>query len=111
MSPFEIAELRKELRCTAKELAGALAVEQGEVLSWEKGETFPTKRLVEQMEKLREKGPDAIVRKKKVAPTVTKTPQELLADPAFWGLVSLLATDPSFRSEVTALAAKVKGGG
>ena len=38
MSPDDLKALRKELSCTAKELAHALDLEQGTVLAWEKGE-------------------------------------------------------------------------
>jgi DNA-binding transcriptional regulator YiaG len=56
VSPEDIKALRKELSCTARELAGALNLDQKEVLSWEAGELFPTKRYVAQMELLRKKG-------------------------------------------------------
>ena len=53
MTPEEIKALRQELSCTARELAGALDLEQDTVLAWEKGEQFPTKRYVDSMEDLR----------------------------------------------------------
>ena len=72
MSPDDIKALRKELNCTARELAVALKVDQKEVMAWETGELFPTKRFVDQMRTLRDKGPSAVVksvRGKAVAPT------------------------------------------
>ena len=65
MTPEELKALRKELSCTAKELAATLGVEQKDVLAWEKAELFPTKVFVDRMEALRAKGPSAIVRKAK----------------------------------------------
>ena len=45
MTPDELKALRKELSCTAKELAAALGIEQATVLAWEKGDLFPTKQF------------------------------------------------------------------
>ena len=53
MTSEELKALRKELACTAKELAGALGLEQATVLGWEKGELFPTKQFIDKMEALR----------------------------------------------------------
>jgi transcriptional regulator with XRE-family HTH domain len=64
MSPDDLKALRKELSCTAKELAQALDLEQATVLAWEKGELFPTKAYIDRMEALR-KNPGAIPKKAK----------------------------------------------
>lgn len=101
MSPEEIKSLRKELSCTAKELAGALGLEQATVLAWEKGDLFPTKRYVDAMEALRAKGPAAIPRKAK-----GENPVKALADPALWELVRKLAAHKKLRDEVSKLASK-----
>lgn len=100
MSPDEIKALRKELACTAKELAGALEIDQKTVLGWETGELFPTKQACDRMEALRAKGPSAIPKKSKGT-----DPIKTLADPALWELVRKLAAHKKLRDEVTKLAA------
>lgn len=101
MTPEEIKQLRKELSCTAKELAGALTLEQATVLSWEKGELFPTKQYIDKMEELRAKGPGAIPKKAKG----NVDPMKALRDPAVWELLRKIAAHKRLRDEVTKLAA------
>lgn len=98
MTPDDLKALRKELACTAKELALALDLEQATVLSWEKGDLFPTKAYIDRMEALR-KNPGAIPRKAK-GPDAMK----VLADPAFWELVRKLAAHKKLRDETNKLA-------
>jgi transcriptional regulator with XRE-family HTH domain len=100
VSPEELKALRKELACTAKELAAALGLEQVTVLSWEKGELFPTKPFIDKMEQLRAKGPGAIPRKSKGS-----DPIKTLTDAAFWELVRKLAAHKKLRDEVAKMAA------
>ena len=100
MTPDELKAARKELACTAKELVQALGLEQKTLLSWEKGELFPTKPVIDQMNALRVKGPAAIPQKSKGA-----DPMKVLADPAMWELVRKLAANKKLRDEVTKLAA------
>ena len=100
MTPDELKALRKELSCTAKELATALGLEQAEVLDWEKGERFPTKPFIDRMEALR-KNPAAIPRKAKGG-----DPMKVMADPAFWELVRKLAFHKKLRDEAKKLAEK-----
>ena len=103
VTPDEIKALRKELSCTAKELAAALGVEQSVVLAWEKAELFPTKAYVDHMERLRAKGPGSIPKKAKGAePGMAKT----LADPQVWELVRKIAAHKKLREEVAKLAEK-----
>ena len=99
MTPDEIKALRKELACTAKELAQALQIDQAEVLAWEKGDLFPTKAFVDKMAALRARGPAAIPKKAKGA-----DPIKVLADPALWELIRKLAAHKKLRDEVTKLA-------
>ncbi len=101
MTPDEIKQLRKELSCTAKELASALTLEQATVLSWEKGELFPTKQYIDKMEELRAKGPGAIPKKAKG----NVDPMKALRDPAVWELLRKIAAHKRLRDEVTKLAA------
>ncbi|AUX21356.1 transcriptional regulator [Sorangium cellulosum] len=102
MTPEDIKELRQELGCTARELAGALGIEQETVLAWEHGDLFPTKRFVGMMAELRRKGPEAIPRKKKRA--TARSPLQLLADPELWRLFRKLLAHPELRSAALKLA-------
>lgn len=101
VTPDEIKALRKELACTAKELAGALGVDQATVLAWEKSELFPTKAYVHAMDALRAKGPGSIPKKAKGA-----DPVKALADPQVWELLRKLAAHKKLRDEVAKLAEK-----
>ncbi len=100
MTPDELKALRKELSCTAKELAGALGLEQATVLAWEKGDLFPTKPFIDKMEALRAKGPGSIPKKAKGG-----DPMKQLGDPALWELVRKLLVHKKLRDEVVKLAA------
>lgn len=99
MTPDEIKALRKELSCTAKELAAVLGLEQTTVLAWEKGDLFPTKAFVDKMELLRSRGPASIPKKAKGA-----EPMKVLADPALWELVRKIVAHKKLRDEVIKLA-------
>src|ERR1700691_6041045 len=102
MSPEDIKALRRELGCTARELAGALEIEQDVVLAWERSDLFPTKRHVGMMETLRAKGPSAIPKKRrKSAPA---SPMQALAEPELWRLVRKLLVHPELRAAVEKLA-------
>ena len=103
MTPEELKALRKDLACTAKELAAALGLEQSTILAWEKGDLFPTKQYIDKMEMLRSKGPGAIPRKSKGA-----DPIKALTDPAVWELVRKIAAHKKLRDEVAKLAAPYK---
>jgi transcriptional regulator with XRE-family HTH domain len=103
VQPDEIQKLRKELSCTAKELAGALGVDPKEVSAWEAGELFPTKRYVTAMAALRAKGPTAIVRAPR-GKAVAKTGQARLADPVLWRLVRKLVEHPALFDQVVKLS-------
>jgi transcriptional regulator with XRE-family HTH domain len=101
LSPDEIKALRKELSCTAKELAAALGVDQPTVLSWEKAELFPTKAFIDRMAELRAKGPSAIPRKGRAGGA---DPVKSLADPKVWELLRKIAAHKKLRDEVAKLA-------
>jgi DNA-binding XRE family transcriptional regulator len=100
MTPEEIKAVRRELSCTAKELALALALDQQTVLAWEQGELFPTKQYVDKMNALREKGPSAIPRKSR-----GEDPLKALADPTVWQLLRKIAAHKKLREAVAKLAA------
>ncbi len=99
-----IRNLRKDLQCTARELAATIGVDAAEVIGWEHGELFPTKKLISALERLRERGPDAIVRTKrrKIASSLRGT--ERLADPAFWLLMRKLIDHPDLFDKARSLA-------
>jgi transcriptional regulator with XRE-family HTH domain len=99
LTPDEIKALRKELSCTAKELAAALGVDQPTVLAWEKAELFPTKAFIDRMTDLRAKGPSAVPRKVRGA-----DPVKSLADPKVWELLRKIAAHKKLRDEVAKLA-------
>jgi len=103
VTPDDIKLLRKELGCTARDLATTLGIEQKEVLAWEAGELFPTKRFVTQMQSLREKGPSAVIRSAKGK---NAGPTERVADPAFWMVVKKLLLHPALFDQVSKLAEK-----
>jgi len=102
VSPEDIKALRKQLNCTARELAAALDVDQKDVLAWETGELFPTKRYVTQMDVLRKKGPTAIVR----APRgkAKKTGVQRLDDPKLWEIFRKLLEHPALFDQVAKAA-------
>lgn len=104
MSPEQISALRKELNCTARELGAALAVDQQTIFAWERGDLFPTKRYVDQMEELRKKGPSAIVRSRNPKNS-RPPPMQGLADPSLWQLVRKLLVHPELFAAVSKLAA------
>jgi transcriptional regulator with XRE-family HTH domain len=101
VKPDDIKQLRKELGCTARDLATTLGIEQKEVLAWEAGELFPTKRFVDQMKGLREKGPSAVL---KTAKGKAVAPTDRLSDPAFWTIVKKLLLHPALYDQVAKLA-------
>lgn len=103
MQPEEIQQLRKDLSCTARELATALGVDPKEVAAWEAGDLFPTKRYVTAMEALRKKGPGAIVRAPR-GKAAAKTGQARLADPALWRVVRKLLEHPALFDQVLKLS-------
>jgi transcriptional regulator with XRE-family HTH domain len=102
MTGEDVKALRKDLGCTAKELAAVLGIDQATVLAWEKGDLFPTKAFVDQMTALRAKGPGAIPRKAKAG----ADPIKGLADPQVWELLRKLAAHKKLRDEVAKLAEK-----
>jgi transcriptional regulator with XRE-family HTH domain len=98
----DIKTLRKELSCTAKELAAALGVDQATVLAWERAERFPTKAYVDAMIDLRAKGDGAVPRKSKAGGDPVKS----LADPIVWELLRKIAAHKKLRDDVARLAEK-----
>jgi transcriptional regulator with XRE-family HTH domain len=100
VTPDALKALRKDLGCTAKELAAALDLDQATVLAWERGELFPTKRYVDAMEALAARGPGAVPKKAK-----SPEPMKVLADPAIWELVRKLVAHKKLRDDAVKLAA------
>jgi transcriptional regulator with XRE-family HTH domain len=104
VTPEELKQLRKELSCTAKELATTLGIEPKEVAAWEAGELFPTKRFVAELEALRKKGPSSILRQPKGKAGAAKIGMARLADAKFWELARKLAEHPALFDQVLKLA-------
>jgi len=104
VSPEELKLLRKELSCTAKELALTLGIEPKEFAAWEAGELFPTKRYVNELEALRKKGPAAVQRLAKGKAPSGKVGMARLADPKLWELLRKLAEHPALFDQVSQLA-------
>jgi transcriptional regulator with XRE-family HTH domain len=104
VSPDELKALRKELSCTAKELARTLGIDAKEVAAWEAGELFPTKRFVGELEALRKKGPSSILRQAKGQAGAAKVGLQRLADAKFWELVRKLAEHPALFDQTLKLA-------
>jgi predicted transcriptional regulator len=100
MSPDEIKALRKELACTAKELAASIGTDQATVLAWEKATLFPTKAYVDRMNQLRARGPGSVVRAARAA----ADPLKALADPELWTLLRKIAAHKKLRAEVAKIA-------
>lgn len=100
MTPDELKALRKDLACTAKELAQALGLEQSTVLAWEKGDLFPTKPIIDKMNALRARGPAAVPKKAR-----GDAPMKVLADPVLWELMRKVVAHKKLRDEVVRLAA------
>jgi transcriptional regulator with XRE-family HTH domain len=100
VTPDEIKALRRDLSCTAKELAAALELDQATVLAWEKGDLFPTKHYIDRMSVFRAKGPTAIPRRSK-GDHVAKS----LADPSVWELIRKITAHKKLRDAVAKLAA------
>jgi len=100
----QIKQLRRDLRCTTRELASALGLENSEIQAWESSERFPTKQLVVQMDQLRARGPSAIERK--TTKRLVSEPIGLarLSDPEFWMLMQKLAAHPKLFAEAVELA-------
>jgi transcriptional regulator with XRE-family HTH domain len=97
----DVKALRRDLGCTAKELAAVLGLDQATVLAWEKDELFPTKAFVDRMTALRAKGPGAVPRKAKAG----GDPVAALADPIVWELLRKIVAHKKLRDDVAKLAA------
>ncbi len=103
MTPEEIRRLREDLQCTARELATTVGLEATEVVAWEQGERFPTKKMVQQLNQLRELGSTAIVRKRKAKSPIPSGVARL-TDPEFWELTRKLIEHPELFNKALTLA-------
>ena len=102
MTPDELKALRKELGCTARDLALTLGIDQETAVAWESGDLFPTKRHVEELEELKRRGPSAITKKPKKGASV----MDLLGDPAVWAAFRKVLAHAELRKDVLRLAEK-----
>ena len=103
MERDDIKSLRRELRCTSRELAHALGVEAKLVLAWEDEQAFPTKRNIEAMKKLREMGKGSIVRMRSRRES-NPSPFSVLEQPQLWCLFRKLLVHDDLRQQVLQLA-------
>jgi transcriptional regulator with XRE-family HTH domain len=103
MSPEEIQQLRKELSCSAHELGRTLGVDGATVVAWEAAELFPTKKHVELMRELQQKGPTAVFRAPR-GKARAKKGVERLDDPKLWEIVRKLLEHPPLFDQVAKLA-------
>jgi DNA-binding XRE family transcriptional regulator len=101
VSPEEVKALRKELGCSSRDLAEAVGVDQKTFLAWEAGSLFPTKKYVDRLSAIREKGPSAVPKRAKRS----ASPMRVLADPDMWTLVRKVLAHEKLRVEVMKLAA------
>lgn len=102
MTAEEIKSLRQELGCSVGELAAALGVETREVLAWEAGDEFPTKKHTDKLRKLLAAGPAAFPRKER--PPKPTNPLTLLSDPKVWKILRKLLAHPALLRDVERLA-------
>ena len=98
MTPDDLKSARNRLGYSTRELAKAIGVEQAEVLSWERGDTFPTKKWVERIAAL----PPHMKPASKKSPSASAHP---LADPEVWRLIRKLLAHAELRARTIDLAA------
>jgi predicted transcriptional regulator len=101
LSPDDIKALRTTLGCSTRELGDAIGVDQKTIIEWEAGSLFPTKKYVDRMVVLKEKGPSAVPKKARGA---APPPMRVLADPTLWEIVRKLVAHKKLRDEVAKLA-------
>jgi transcriptional regulator with XRE-family HTH domain len=99
--PDDIKALRAALGCSTRELGDAVGVDQKTIIDWEAGNLFPTKKHVDRMLALKEKGPGAVPKKARGA---APPPMRVLADPGLWEILRKLVAHKRLRDEVTKLA-------
>jgi transcriptional regulator with XRE-family HTH domain len=105
----EIKALRKQLKCTASELAAALAVDRQLITAWERGDGFPTKRHVTKLRALSAAGPEAMAwqpRRREVEAMA----KQLLADPELAQIFETLLACVELRQRVARLVAEYDEG-
>jgi transcriptional regulator with XRE-family HTH domain len=93
----DIKALRKELNLTQRAVAEALDIDVALVRDWEASEQFATKSHCEQLAALRTNPPKPKSKK-------TRSPMQVLQDPAFWTLHRKLLAHPSLLAACEKLA-------
>lgn len=101
MKADEIKQLRKRLGCTSRALGRTIGVDQATILSWERGETFPTKRHAEALTELASRGDAAAHEDVRAA-----APLAPLGDPETWALFRKLIAHPELRRAALELASR-----
>ena len=91
-----VVELRKAQKLTQKDLGLKLGIETALVVSWERGEAFPTLATARKLYALREGLPlETRVRRVQTDPL-----KGLLADAEFWGIVRKLLSSRELYEQV-----------
>lgn len=112
MTGDEIKALRRTLDLTARQLGTRLGVDLATVLAWEREELFPTKRHVDAMRALLERGSAKGESTGEAAAAATSEGAgaaaafEALADPAVWKLIRKIVAHAELRKQVEKLAAR-----
>lgn len=112
MLPEDVTRLRETLGWSMSALARALEVPANEIVAWESGERFPTRKAVRRMQELlaehgaREASTDESLSTLPSAPPLSEDPPwTALADPELWRLLRQLAAYSELRAAVRELAA------
>lgn len=90
---------------TMSQLARALDAPVDDVVAWEAGEKFPTKKMVGRLEALLARHREAAPPPPLEQPGSPAPPWDGLADPGLWLLFRKLAAYPKLRAEALQLAA------
>lgn len=108
----EIAALRKQLSLGMRELALAIGAEATDIVAWESGERFPTKRHVARLRALEAAGPGAGAARREPAPAAAAArsvdPLARLRDPRLALVLRALCEDAELFEQVVALAERRK---
>jgi transcriptional regulator with XRE-family HTH domain len=99
VAPEDVKRLRQELGYSVRKLAQKLGIDHDELEAWERGERFPTRKHVANLEALRLSHGEQPAR-----PLTGGAGTDRLADPMFWLVVQKLALHDELYREVARLA-------
>ena len=107
MTPEEIRQLCQSLECTSRDLATTLGIDPALVRAWQQGERFPTKRLIERMRELGERGPSAVIRTRHGRRAAAAS--DVLRDPRLWHVVQQIVEHPDLLDRVAEVVESYSG--